>query len=96
MQVSEEGRDYNVVLANMGTINQGKKLMVEPTDPGVADDFAETFRKQKALDVDVWRPHMEGSTVYTTSMNQDRLTAQIRSLIAKDFSPPWSVSKRSI
>ena len=54
MQVSEGGRDYRVAIANMGTINPGKRLVVEPTYPGVADDFAETYRKQKALDVDVW------------------------------------------
>ena len=54
MQVTEGGRDYSVAIANMGTINPGKRLVVEPTYPGVADDFAETFRKQKALDVDVW------------------------------------------
>ena len=54
MTVNEGGRDYDVVIANMGTINPGKRLVVEPTYPGVADDFAETFRRQKALDVDVW------------------------------------------
>ena len=54
MQVSEGGRDYRVAIANMGTINPGKRLVVDPTYPGVADDFAETYRKQKALDVDVW------------------------------------------
>jgi metallo-beta-lactamase class B len=54
MQVQERGRNYNVVIANMGTINSGKKLVVDPTYPGVSDDFAETFRKQKALDIDVW------------------------------------------
>ena len=54
MQVTEGGRDYSVAIANMGTINPGKQLVVNPTYPGVADDFAETFRKQKALDVDVW------------------------------------------
>jgi|TARA_B100001971_G_C18246004_1_gene574281 metallo-beta-lactamase class B len=54
MEVREGGRDYNVAIANMGTINPGKQLLVDPTYPGVADDFAETFRKQKALDVDVW------------------------------------------
>ena len=54
MQVHEDGRRYDVVIANMGTINTGKKLVVDPTYPGVADDFAETFRKQKALQVDVW------------------------------------------
>lgn len=54
MTVREGGRDYAVAIANMGTINPGKRLVVDPTYPGVADDFAETFRRQKALDVDVW------------------------------------------
>ena len=54
MGVREGGREYNVAVANMGTINPGKQLAVDPTYPGVADDFALTFRKQKALEVDVW------------------------------------------
>jgi metallo-beta-lactamase class B len=54
MRVREDGREYAVAIANMGTINPGKKLVVDPTYPGVAEDFAETFRMQKALDVDIW------------------------------------------
>ena len=54
MQVREDGRDYTVVIANMNTINPGKQFVVDTTYPGVAEDFAETFRKQKAGDVDVW------------------------------------------
>ncbi len=54
MQVSENGRDYDVVIANMGTINAGKRLVVDPTYPGVADDFASTYSSQKAMDIDVW------------------------------------------
>ena len=54
MTVYEGGRDYSVVIANMGTINQGKKLVVDPTYPGVAEDFAKTFRRQKAMQIDVW------------------------------------------
>jgi metallo-beta-lactamase class B len=54
MRVHEAGRDYNVVIANMGTINSGKKLVTNPTYPGVAQDFADTFRLQKAMQVDVW------------------------------------------
>ena len=50
----ENGVDYDVIIANMATINDGKRLVVDPTYPGVADDFAETFRKQKALSIDVW------------------------------------------
>jgi metallo-beta-lactamase class B len=54
MIVRENGRDYRVLIANMGTINAGKRLLVDPTYPGVADDFAKTYRAQKALPVDVW------------------------------------------
>ncbi len=54
MRIREDGRDFDVVIANMGWINTGKKLVVDPTYPGVADDFAETFNRQKAMDVDVW------------------------------------------
>lgn len=53
-QVEEGGRRYDVAIVNMATINAGKRLLVDPTYPGVADDFAETFAKQKQLDVDVW------------------------------------------
>lgn len=54
MRVTENGREYDVAIVNMATINTGKKLVVDPTYAGVADDFAETFSKQKVLDVDVW------------------------------------------
>ncbi len=54
MQVTENGRDYDVAIANMGTINAGKRLVVDPTYPGVAGDFARTYASQKAMDVDVW------------------------------------------
>ncbi len=54
LTVREAGRDYAVVIANMGTINPGKKMLVEPTYPGVSADFAATYAKQRALKVDVW------------------------------------------
>lgn len=54
MVVNENGRDYKVLIANMGTINPGKKMIVDPTYAGVSDDFATTYRRQKAMDVDVW------------------------------------------
>jgi len=54
MTVRENGRDYRVGILNMGTINPGKRLFVDPTYPGVGEDFAETYRKQKALPIDVW------------------------------------------
>ena len=54
MTVREGGREFRVVIANMGTINRGKRLVVDPTYPGVAEDFAKTFRRQKAMDIDIW------------------------------------------
>lgn len=54
MTVTENGRDYFVLIANMASINDGKKLLNEPTYSGVADDFALTFSRQMALPVDVW------------------------------------------
>lgn len=53
-QVQEDGRQYNVLIANMGTVNPGKQLAVDPTYPGVAADFAHTFTHQKSLNVDIW------------------------------------------
>lgn len=54
MAVTENDRLYQVAIANMGTINDGKRLSVDPTYPGVAEDFARTFAAQKAMKVDVW------------------------------------------
>lgn len=54
MIVSENGRDYRVLIANMGTINPGKQLVVDPTYPGVSNDFAGTYSNQKAMELDVW------------------------------------------
>ena len=54
MKVREGGRDYDVAIANMASINPGTRMVVDPTYPGISDDYAETFRKQEALPVDIW------------------------------------------
>lgn len=54
MKVREGGRDYNVAIVNMASINPGTRLAVNPTYEGMAEDYATTFRKQKTLPVDVW------------------------------------------
>ncbi len=54
MLVQENGREYKVLIANMGSVNPGKQLAVDPTYPGVAADFAHTFTHQKSLEVDIW------------------------------------------
>ena len=50
----ESEMQYNVLVANMGTINNGKRLTIEPTYEGVSQDFLATYQKQKEMDVDVW------------------------------------------
>jgi metallo-beta-lactamase class B len=52
--VPENGRTYRVIIANMGSINPGVKVSGMPTYPGIAKDYANTFRRQKALPVDIF------------------------------------------
>lgn len=53
-EVTENGRTYDVGVINMGTVNGGKRLVVDPTYEGVAVDFATTYNAQKKIPVDVW------------------------------------------
>lgn len=53
-EVTENGRTYDVGVINMGTINGGKRIVVDPTYEGVAVDFATTYNHQKKIPVDVW------------------------------------------
>ncbi len=54
MTTSDGGREYRVALANLGSINPGTGLRIDATYPGIADDYEKTFRRQKAMEVDVW------------------------------------------
>jgi metallo-beta-lactamase class B len=50
------GRNYRVLLVNMGSINEGVKLLASPGYPGIVQDYARTFEKQKRLvgSFDIW------------------------------------------
>lgn len=52
--VQEGGRTYRVLIANMGSINPGVKLMGNAKYPGIAEDYRRTFEKQKALSCDIF------------------------------------------
>lgn len=54
LTVREGGRDYRVVIANMGSINPGVTVNGMPKYPAIGDDYARTFAAQKALGVDVF------------------------------------------
>jgi metallo-beta-lactamase class B len=54
LMVREGGRDYRVVIANMGSINPGVTVSGMPKYPTIGDDYARTFAAQKALPIDVF------------------------------------------
>jgi len=54
LTVGENGRDYRVVIANLGSINPGVTVAGMPKYPAITDDYARTFAAQKALPVDVF------------------------------------------
>jgi metallo-beta-lactamase class B len=52
--VREGGRNYNVLIANMGSINPGVQVSHMPAFPDITKAYASTFEKQKQLKPDVW------------------------------------------
>ena len=54
MEIQENGKTYKVLIANLGTINPGKRMILDPTYPGVAEDFNYTYNNQKNIEVDIW------------------------------------------
>lgn len=54
LTVKEGGKEYRVLIANMGTINPGVKLLGNARYPGIAEDYARTFERQKALNCDIF------------------------------------------
>ena len=70
--VREGGRDYRVLIANIGTINNGVRLTANAKYPAIADDYARTFERQKQLVCDVFLASHAGQyglhTKYTPGM----------------------------
>jgi metallo-beta-lactamase class B len=54
LDVPDRGKTYRVVIANMGSINPGVTVSGMPKYPGIADDYARTFKAQKDMQIDVW------------------------------------------
>lgn len=50
----EDGQRRSVLIVNMATINPGVELLNMRAYPGIAEDYASTFRAQKAMTPDVW------------------------------------------
>jgi metallo-beta-lactamase class B len=54
LTVHEGNRDYRVLIANIGSINPGVRLVGNAKYPEIADDYARTFERQKQLPCDVF------------------------------------------
>jgi metallo-beta-lactamase class B len=54
VNVQEAGKTYRVIIANMGSINPGVTVSGMPKYPGIAQDYARTFRAQKDMSIDIW------------------------------------------
>jgi len=52
--VKDGGRDYRVLIANMPSINPGVVLTGKPSYPGIAEDYARTFRELRSMTADIW------------------------------------------
>lgn len=50
----EGGQRRSVLIVNMGTINPGVELLDMRAYPAIAEDYARTFRAQKAMAPDIW------------------------------------------
>jgi metallo-beta-lactamase class B len=54
LNVQEGGKTYRVVIANMGSINPGVTVSGMAKYPGIAEDYARTFKAQKDMAIDIW------------------------------------------
>jgi metallo-beta-lactamase class B len=54
VNVQEAGKTYRVIIANMGSINPGVTVSGMAKYPGIAQDYARTFRAQKDMSIDIW------------------------------------------
>jgi metallo-beta-lactamase class B len=54
LRVPDGGKTYNVVIVGGTTINPGVEFLHHPTYPGIADDFARTFRVLRGLQCDIF------------------------------------------
>ena len=52
--VHDAGRDYNVLIINMGSINPGVTVSSMPAFPEITDAYASTLTRQKQMQPDIW------------------------------------------
>jgi metallo-beta-lactamase class B len=55
-EVEDERKSYKVVFPGSVSINAGYRLVVDPSYPGIADDYARTLSMLESLKPDIWLP----------------------------------------
>lgn len=54
MDIADSGKNYRVLIANLGNINEGTVLLHNPKYPAIIQDYARTFEAQKELSCDIF------------------------------------------
>ena len=54
LTVEEGDESYNVLIANMNSVNPGTRFINNEKYPNIVEDYTRGFEVQKRLDVDVW------------------------------------------
>jgi len=54
LNITDGGKTYRVLIANMGSINPGVKVSGMAKYPEITADYARTFHDQKEMKIDIW------------------------------------------
>ena len=54
MKVTEAGKSYDVVIIGSPNVNDGYRLVGNPSYPGIVSDYERTFQVLKSLPVDIF------------------------------------------
>ena len=85
LTVRENGRDYRVVIANMGSINPGVTVSGMPKYPTIGDDYARTFAAQKACRSTCSWPRTRRNSACTRSTSRATRTTRTASSIPQGY-----------
>jgi metallo-beta-lactamase class B len=54
MKIPDGGKTYNVIIEGSLSVLPGAKLINNPTEPGIVDEYRQAFRVSRALPVDIF------------------------------------------
>ena len=92
----DDGRDYQVLIVNMGSINNGVALLDSPGYRTISDDYARTFERQRRSLRRCGSPHTRDSSACMRSTGWETLTTRTGSSIPKDIGRRFSSMRSDI